>query len=35
MAVFTEFYEHKDDYLFDLAFYRRTLLYMQQDAGNE
>lgn len=35
MAVFTEFYEAKDDYLFDLAFYRRTLLYMQQDAGNE
>ena len=34
MSVFIEFYENKDDYLFDLNFYRRTLLFMQQDTGN-
>ena len=35
MAVFLEFYEAKDQYIFDLNFYRQTLLYMQQDASNE
>ena len=35
MAVFFEFYEAKDNFIYDLAFYRRTLLYMQQDQGNE
>lgn len=35
MAVFIEFYDAKDDYVWDLNFYRRTLLYMQQDPGNE
>ena len=34
MAVFAEFAANADDYVWDLAFYRRTLLYMQQDTGN-
>ena len=34
MAALIEFYAAKDDYLFDLNFYRRTLLFMQQDTGN-
>ena len=35
MAVFLEFWQAKEDYILDLNFYRRTLLFMQQDTGNE
>ena len=35
MAVFGQLWEHREDYQSNLAFYRRTLLYMQQDPGNE
>ena len=35
MAVFGQLWENREDYQSNLAFYRRTLLYMQQDPGNE
>ena len=35
MAVFNQFWEAKDNFIYDLAFWRATLLNMQQDPGNE
>ena len=35
MSVFQDLYREKDLYIYDLSFWRATLLYMQADQGNE
>lgn len=35
MAVFSQFWEAKDNFVYDLSFWRTVLLNMQQDTGNE
>ena len=35
MSVFQDLWEEKEYYIYDLSFWRATLLYMQADQGNE